>query len=352
MADISGFGPFKHLRAEASSHVLLFRAARLRRQGRGLSFWFNPFAVSLAEVPVDDREVGLAIHGRSADFQDVVVQGTLTFRIADPALAAARVDFSIDPSRGAYLRQPLEKLASMLTQLAQQRALAHLQGGALRDLVVRGHEALRAAIEGELGSSPLLGELGLELVAVRIASVKPSAEVERALEAPSRERIQEEADEATFRRRAQAVEKERAIQENELQNQIELARREQQLIEQRGQNARRDATEKVEAARIEKEGEAQRMRVGSEAQASGISLVEGARLGIERERLEIFRTMPPAVLAGLAARELAGKLTRIDHLAIAPDTLGPLLANLLEAGTRRLEGQKPAAPPPPRERQP
>src|SRR5437773_12235551 len=118
MADITSFGIVRHLRAEASSHILIYRGARLRRSGRGLSFWFSPFAASLAEIPVDDREVTLAVHGRSADFQDVVIQGSVTYRIVDPALTAARVDFSIDPRRGTHLRQPLEKLASILTQLA------------------------------------------------------------------------------------------------------------------------------------------------------------------------------------------------------------------------------------------
>jgi hypothetical protein len=44
-----------------------------------------------------------------------------------------------------------------------------------------------------------------------------------------------------------AVEKERAIQENELQNRIELAKREELLIGQQGQNERREAQEIVEA---------------------------------------------------------------------------------------------------------
>ena len=332
MAEITGMAFLRHLRADASSHVLLYRGARLRRSGRGLAFWFSPFAVSVAEVPVDDREVALAVHGRSADFQDVVVQGTVTFRIVNPELTAARVDFSIDPRRGTYLRQPLEKLALMLTQLAQQRAQSYVKDAALRDVVVRGHDGVRTA------DAPMLNDLGLQIVAVRIASVKPDPEVERALEAPTRERIQEEADEATFRRRAQAVDKERAIQENEMQNQIELARREQQLIDQRGQNSRREATEKAEAARIDSEAQAGRTRLATEAQAAGIRAVEGARTALEKERLEAYRTMPATVLAGLAAQELAGKLQRIDHLNITPDLLAPLFANLLEAGTKRLGG--------------
>ena len=46
--------------------------------------------------------------------------------------------------------------------------------------------------------------------------------------------------------------------------------------------------------------------------------------------------MPPAVLAALAARELAGKLQRIDHLNLGGDALGPLLTELASAGTRAL----------------
>src|SRR5678815_1801046 len=102
MADIRGFGLVRHLRAETSSHMLFFRGTKLRRSGRGLAFWFSPFAASVAEVPVDDREVTFAIHGRSADFQDVVVQGNVTYRVADPAATAARVDFAIDLRRGTH----------------------------------------------------------------------------------------------------------------------------------------------------------------------------------------------------------------------------------------------------------
>ena len=90
--------------------------------------------------------------------------------------------------------------------------------------------------------------MGLEVVSVRVGAVKPVAEVEKALQVPVREGIQQEADEATFRRRAEAVEKERAIQENELQNQIELARREADLIERRGENERKRVTDEAAAA--------------------------------------------------------------------------------------------------------
>ena len=43
------------------------------------------------------------------------------------------------------------------------------------------------------------------------------------------------------------------------------------------------------------------------------------------------------VAMALAAKELASKLKSIDHLNVSPELLGPLLANLVQAGTRKLE---------------
>ena len=337
MAEIRNFGPFRHLRADAVSHVLAYRHAQPWQAGRGLSFWFAPWSTSVAELPVDDRELPLSFRGPSADFQEVVVQGVITYRIVEPLRTADRVDFSIDLRKGVWLRQPLEKIALLVSQLAQQHTQGYLQSAPLREILAQGHARIRETIEQAVGPSPLLEEMGLELVSVRISSLKPSADLERALEAPTRERIQQEADEATFRRRALAVEKERAIQENELQNQIELARREEQLIQQRGQNARRDATERAEAARIESETKADAVRVAGQANAESTKAIEEVRLHIHQARLDAYRTMPPAVVAAMAAQALAAKLQRIEHLNVAPDMFGPLLAGLLSAGARKLE---------------
>jgi hypothetical protein len=53
--------------------------------------------------------------------------------------------------------------------------------------------------------------------------------------------------------------------------------------------------------------------------------------------MDIYRELPPAVTLGLAARELAGKLQKIEHLNVSPELLGPSLLNLMNLGARRLE---------------
>jgi regulator of protease activity HflC (stomatin/prohibitin superfamily) len=340
MAEIRNYGALRHLRADVTSHVLRYARGAPRESGRGLSFWFLPLSTSIAEVPVDDRDQSFLFHARTADFQDVSVQGVLTYRVADPARAAERVDFTIDLGTGAHLKQPLDRIAVLLTQLAERETWSYVARTPVREVLADGQPVIRARIVEALSGHEALADVGVAVVSVSVTAVKPKADLEKALEAPTRERIQQEADEAGFARRALAVEKERAIQENELQNRIELSKREEQLITQQGTNARRQATEAAEAGRIASEAEAQRTRVHGEAEADSLKLVEGARVDLEKTRMALYRDMPPAVLLSLAAKSLAGKLRRIDHLNVSPEMLGPMLVDLMGAGTRKLEGSK------------
>jgi regulator of protease activity HflC (stomatin/prohibitin superfamily) len=365
MADIRSYWFVRHLRADSSSHVLVYRNGALVRSGRGLSLWFFPLSTSLAEVPTDDREVALSAFVRSSDFQDLSVQGTLTYRVADASRLAERVDFSIDPQKGMHLRQPLDKLALQIGQLAQQEVAVWASGIPLRDALRQGPAEIRARIAHRLEDPSVLEPLGLAIASVHVASVMPSNDLERALEAPMRERIQQEADEAAFARRALAVEKERAIAENELQNRIELARREEQLISQEGANSKRKMTEDAESKRITAEGDSARSRLAAtttaettraietakieaekarlELQAASVRALEMARVDAERARMDMAREIPPAVLAALAAKELAGKLQRIEHLHLGGDALGSMLTDLVTAGTRALEAPAPTS---------
>jgi len=338
MAQIQRFFFLRHLRSEPSSHVLRYRRGRVVRSGRGLAFWFHPLAAAIAEVPVDDREQAFLFTGRSLDYQEVGVHGTLTYRVKDPETLASRIDFGIDPMLGVHYRKPLEQLAGLVTQLAQQHALDYLVHTPLRTALQEGIEQIRTLIVQGLQESDELAGMGIEVVAVRLARVAPNSEVEKALQTPTREAIQQQADQATFERRALAVEKERAIAENELQNRIELARREQALIEQEGANERRRASEHAESQRIEAEGGAGRTRLESGAQADSIRLVEAARNQAEREKMEVYRDLPSSVLFGLAAQQLASNLQSIEHLNLSADALAPLLSSLMSAGTRKLEG--------------
>jgi regulator of protease activity HflC (stomatin/prohibitin superfamily) len=320
MADIRFFPFVRQLRSEASVHIQSFAKGRRRRSGRGLSFWFTPDGVSIAEIPMDDRDLPFLFNSRSKDFQDVAIQGQVVWRVADPEALAERIDFSIDLARGTHLGQPLDQIATLMTGLAQQQAAQYLLDRDVGAILAAGVEPVQGRIEGGLTTSARLREMGLEVVAVRVADISPSSELKKALRTPTFERLQQQADQATFERRALAVEKERAISENELATQVELAKREEDLIAQQGENARNRALADAAAKKIATEGEADTIRT-----------VQQARADMERARVSIYADLPSHVMLGLAAREFAAKLEKIEHLNVTPD----LLAQIGEAFGKR-----------------
>ena len=198
----------------------------------------------------------------------------------------------------------------------------------------------RTAIRDGLGGEADLSAMGLSIVSVRVSTVQPDSEMEKALQTPTREQIQQQADQATFARRALAVEKERAIAENELQNRIELSRRQAQLVDQEGANTRRQAEEAAAAAMIEARAAAERSAISTTSEAEAVRAIEGGRLELEKDRVAAYAALPPAALAALAAREFAARIEKIEHVNLSSDVLSPFLADLAAAGARRLTESK------------
>jgi len=328
MADIARYPFVRHLRGSGTTHVQQIRDGKTVRSSTGASFWFRPLSAVLNEVPVDDRELPLLFHARTSDFQDVTVQATITYRVTDPATAAGRIDFSIDPDTGVWRSTPLDQVAALLVESAQQYAIDVLATVDLPTAMAGGVGPIRSVIAGGLGNDTRLAETGITVVGVRVVALRPEPDVEKALRTPTREQVQQDADKATFERRAVAVERERAIGENELQTQIELARREEQLVSQRGANARREAQEQAAAGAIAAEAEARRTVTLSEASAEGTRLAGAAEGDAEAARVAAYQDVPETVLLALAVKELAANLPQIDTLVLSPDLVSKALAQL------------------------
>ncbi|GAB3151399.1 SPFH domain-containing protein [Micromonospora sonneratiae] len=349
MADVTKRLFLRHLRGAPTSWLRHQVKGRVRREGVALSFWYRPLGAVLSEVPVDDRELPLLFHARTSDFADVTVQATVTYRVADPAVAATRLDFSIDPKRGTPHARPLDQVATLLAELAQQPALDLLARVPLAETLTN-IAPVREAVSVALRDESRLADIGVAVVSARVVAVRPEPELERALQTPTREAVQVDADRATYARRAQAVEQERAIAENEMQNKIELARREQQLVEQHGANSRRkvelDAAAELAAAqgkaerekvtnqaaadraRVLATAEAEKERTLAAARADGVRAVGLAEAETEAAKLAAYADLPAGVLQALAMKELAGQLPAIGQLTVTPDVVTDLLARL------------------------
>ena len=328
MADVARIGFLRHLRGTPTAYVRYVRRGKVVHEGTGLSFWFRSLTAVLSEAPVDDRELPLMFHARTGDFQDVTVQASVTYRLADPVLAVSRMDFSISPDTGRWAAMPLEQIGGLLTETAQQHSLALLARIRLAEALGNGAAAVREEVAAGLAADRRLAEIGIEVITVRVVALRPDADMERALRTPARELVQAEADRATYERRAQAVDRERVIGENEMHSKIEIARLEERLVVQRGANARRAAEEAAAANRTETEALATREQRLGEARAHTTRVMGEASGAAETARLSAYRELPETTLLGLALRELAGSLPQIGSLVLTPDLIAPVLSRL------------------------
>jgi len=340
MVHVSGFGLFRHLLAGPNQHILHFKKGKLALEGAGLSYWFNPLNAAVAMVPVEDCETTFLLREKSHDFQEVSVQLTVTYRMEDPEKAAARVNFSISLASGEWTEQPLDRLASILARAATPPTRAYLAGAPIAGAIRGGADAIRQSVEETLSKDVSLAGMGLTVVSVQVVKVSASAELEKALQTPTREEIQQKADEAVFSRRALAVEKERAIQENELATEIELARRQEDLIPQQGKNRLLEIERETEAEKVSLEADLERKRacaesraknliIHAESEATATRLGGRARADAEAMRVEVWEKAPARVSVGLALQKAAKKISKIQHLSLTPDILGKGLEKLL-----------------------
>jgi regulator of protease activity HflC (stomatin/prohibitin superfamily) len=317
MATITRIPVLRHCSTGPTAYVHHMTRGVVRHAGVGQAFWFRAIDATISEIPIDDRELPLLVTLRTEDLQQLTAPATVTFRVADPELAARRIDFSIDLGSGVWLEEPLETIAAMLHGATASAVVALLAADPLERALRADPVELDRRVTEALRADARIAAVGLEIVGVRFGLLRPEPDVERAMQTPARERIQQDADKATFARRALAVEREAAIGENELANQIELARRQEDLIARRGANARREAEEAAAAGAIVAEARADADRALGEAKAAG-----------ERARLDAYRDVAPEVLTALALQQLAASLPSIDRLTITPDLLTDVLGRL------------------------
>jgi len=330
MATVRSYPWTRHFLGSPTGHVVHLRRGRVAHQGVGQAFWFRPTTSVLSEVPVDDQELPVFFHAVTTDHQDVTVQANVTYRFADPVTASQRLDFAVDPHDGSTSTDGRDQVTTIVGQLAQSHATDALAGMTLAEAMSAGVPTVRTLLAQVLPADPRLVATGIAVVGVQVLAVRPEKDVERALQTPAREQIQAEADRATYERRALAVERERAIAENELASKIELATRRERLVAQDGANARREAEEQAAAAMVEARARAERSTLETDARAEQVRAVGEAEAAAEQARMAVYADAGQGTLVALALRDAARSLPDVQHLTITPDLLTGALGGLVQ----------------------
>lgn len=256
----------------------------------------------------------------TADFQEVTVQGQLTYRVADPKRLAALLDYSVD-GRLAYLSDDPRKLPDRLVHtletvtrtIAQRLTLKEVLGNA----EAVGPEALKS-----LGASEAVARLGMEILSLAILAIRPTPETSRALEAEAREALQRQADEAIYARRNAAVEQERLIKESELNT--EIAVEEKKRVIRETQMAAEIAVEEQRSALIDHRIANKRKDADSRAYALTETLKPLRDLDWKTLMMLGSRNAEAKDLIALAFQQLAENAQKIGELNISPDLLTTL----------------------------
>src|SRR5215218_4649020 len=138
---------FRFLKASPTTYVLHYRGGRLIREGAGLSFWyFSPTAV-IVQVPVSSLDVPFVFSEVSADFQEVTIQGEITYRVRDPRRLSGLLDFSVD-AWGRNRSDDPNKLADRLVHAVQILARAYTQERPLKTLLVSADGFITSVLNG------------------------------------------------------------------------------------------------------------------------------------------------------------------------------------------------------------
>jgi hypothetical protein len=282
----------------------------------------------------------------SRDFQALTIQGQLTYRIAEPAKTARMLNYAIDAKSGAYISEDPQRLPDRLTNLALVATKGAVKTLSLKEAVSSADDVAQK-VRAALACDEMVKALGVEVLSVSVAAIKPTPETAKALEAETREQILKESDQAVFQRRNYAVEQERVIRESELNTEIAVENKNREIQEKKMESERLVMQKQLQM-------QEERMRFQIQQEEKNRELVE---LKAKNEKTEaearayslqaimgVYEKMNPQILLALANAQaepgrlmaqafqgIADKAEKIGSLNITPDLLASIIRQNPEA---------------------
>lgn len=330
----------RFIKAQPTIHLLQYSRGRLKREGQGLAFFYFAPLTSLVAIPLQSTEVPFIFHQTTADFQEISLQGQVTYRVIDVQQLARLLNFTLDNKGRDYVSTDPDKLSTRLINLIQVLMQNELGQLSLRQTLKAASELVQKVLAG-LNASKEINSLGLEILSLSLLAIKPNPETARALEADVREQLLKEADLAIYARRNAAVEQERAIKENELNTEIAVEEKKRQIRETQMEAERavkekqrqiqeEEMTGKIALEQRNKDWIAlatENLKCEADAKAYSLAATLQALAGVDAKVLQVLASqgMDTGQLVALAFRDLASSAEKIGQLNVSPDLLSELL---------------------------
>lgn len=330
----------KHIKFDSMTYVLHYKNGSIKKEGRGLSFFYFSPNSSIVAIPMGSNDLPFIFSESTNDYQIVNIQGQISYKITNPKTLADVLDFTVDDS-GQYKKNDIEKLNQRIINEAQTATSSFVHEIKLKD-AIRSAKTIEQRILDGLKASQAIGMLGIEILGANILAIQATPEMARALETETREKLQQEADQAIYERRNFAVEQERKIKESELNTEIAVEEKQKQIAEkkmesevQKAENERKLREMKV-LADIAVENQRKQLieqktandKKEAETQGYVIETTLKPYKDIDWKTLTALSNNPdPKFNISLAFRQLAENADKIGNLNISPELLDSILNN-------------------------
>ncbi|MDE2234010.1 MAG: SPFH domain-containing protein [Gammaproteobacteria bacterium] len=331
---------FKYHKASPNTYILQFRNGRPVREGSGLSFFYFAPSSSLVAVPMQSLEAPFMFQDVSRDFQDVTIQGQVSFRVTDPKKIAAMMNFTLKKDASGWIAEDPVKVPQKVINAVQVQVKSILHTLTLEE-ILRGTDQIVRTVSTNLHKAEGLLQLGIEISDFSILAIKPKPETSKALEAKVREAILKEADDAVYGRRNSAIEQERAVKENELKTEIAVEQkkreiRETQMDAERAVLGKRQQIQDQEMKgkiKLEEKNKslvqlsAENAKKQADAKAYFLEAIMKSVADADPKVLQALTlgSADPASIIALAFQGLADNASKVGELNISPDLLQHLL---------------------------
>ena len=330
----------KHIKFDSMTYVIHFSKGKVKKEARGLSFFYFSPSSSIVAIPMGSNDLPFVFNDITNDYQTVAIQGLISYRIKDPTILSNILDFSVNDS-GHHKKNDIENLNQRIINEAQTAISAYIHEITLKQ-AMRSAKSIEERILAGLKVSSISSMLGIEILGSNILAVTATPEMTRALETETREKLQQEADQALYERRNFAVEQERKIKESELNTEIAIEEKQKQIAEKKMesqvQQADNDkklremgvtadiAIEKQRAALLEQKEHNDKKE--ADIQGYVLNTVLSVYKGVDWKLITALNNnADPKFNIALAFRELADNADKIGNLNISPDLLESVLSN-------------------------
>lgn len=239
---------------QATEYVIVTGGnGKLKRKGFGLGFIYNDAVTSIKVIPSTAFDASYVFNDIiTNDFQNITVQGDISYVITDFEEASDRTDFSYKnpQSYAGKLLEAQGKMSKRITGIVKTEIARFMAGKDIRE-AIRSQNELAVILNETVKNSEYVREFGLSIINISVLGISPQPKTREALEAAAREEILKQQDDAIYKRRNFAIEQERNIKENELNTEISIAEKEHEK-EERAIEAQMSLQEKNAEAKLKK----------------------------------------------------------------------------------------------------